>query len=60
MRIIIPSIKRLIFNNYSSFSELAKFKNNFLSTTNVAYIESMYAQWLQDKSSVSSSLATYF
>ena len=60
MRIIIPSLKKLIFNNYYSFSELSRFKNNFLSTTNVAYIESMYAKWLQDKTSVSSSLSTYF
>ena len=42
------------------FSEIKKFENNFLSTTNVAYIESLYEKWLEDKESVSSSFNAYF
>ena len=42
------------------FSEMKKFENNFLSTTNVAYIESLYEKWLDDKSSVSPSFNAYF
>lgn len=60
MKKIIFQSKRLTSLQSSSFSELSKFKNNFLSTTNVEYIESMYAKWLQDKSSVSPSFNTYF
>lgn len=60
MKKIISTTKRLLSLPQNSFSELAKFQNNFLSTTNVEYIESMYAKWLQDKSSVSQSLGTYF
>lgn len=44
----------------ASFSELAKFQNNFLSTANLAYIEGLYESWLQDKSSVSPSFNAYF
>lgn len=60
MKKIISTTKRLFNLQQSSFSELAKFQNNFLSTTNVEYIESMYAKWLEDKSSVSQSLGAYF
>lgn len=42
------------------FSEVKKFENNFLSTTNVAYIEDLYEKWLEDKSSVSPSFDAYF
>lgn len=42
------------------FSELSKFQNNFLNTTNVAYIESLYEKWLKDKTSVSKSFSAYF
>ena len=50
----------MTYSQARCFSEISKFKNNFLSTTNVAYIESMYAKWLDDKKSVSSSFSTYF
>lgn len=60
MKKIISTTKYLTSFRPKGFSELSKFKNNFLSTTNVEYIESMYDKWLQDKSSVSSSLGTYF
>jgi 2-oxoglutarate dehydrogenase complex dehydrogenase (E1) component-like enzyme len=60
MKKIISTTKRLTVFRTSAFSEISKFKNNFLSTTNVEFIESMYAKWLQDKSSVSSSFNTYF
>lgn len=42
------------------FSELKKFENNFLSTTNIVYIESLYQKWVQDKNSVSPSFAAFF
>ena len=42
------------------FSELSQFGNNFLSTTNLAYIESLYLQWQNDKDSVSKSYQSYF
>lgn len=60
MKKIISTSKKLTTLRTNNFSELSKFKNNFLSTSNVEYIESMYAKWLQDKSSVSSSFSTYF
>jgi hypothetical protein len=60
MKKFISTTRRLTGIRNCCFSEISKFKNNFLSTTNVEYIESMYAKWLQDKNSVSSSLGTYF
>ena len=60
MKKIISTTKRLTGIRSNTFSELSKFKNNFLSTTNVEFIESMYAKWLQDKNSVSASFNTYF
>ena len=60
MKKIISTTKRLTGLRLNTFSELSKFKNNFLSTTNVEFIESMYAKWLQDKNSVSPSFNTYF
>lgn len=42
------------------FSELSKFQNNFLTTTNLSYIEGLYSKWTVDKSSVSPSFAAYF
>lgn len=60
MKKFISSTKRLTAVRSCGFSELSKFKNNFLSTANVDYIESMYARWLQDKNSVSPSFGTYF
>lgn len=43
-----------------AFSEMKKFENNFLTTTNLAFIESLYVKWQKDKSSVSPSFAAYF
>ena len=70
LNIKISMIKRVISlsrksglltkNTQSPFSELKKFENNFLSTTNLDYIESLYEKWLDDKSSVSPSFQTYF
>lgn len=50
----------LLFRQNNRFSEVARFQNNFLNTTNLAYIESLYSKWLVDKSSVSPSFAAYF
>jgi 2-oxoglutarate dehydrogenase complex dehydrogenase (E1) component-like enzyme len=50
----------LLFRQNNRFSELARFQNNFLTTTNLAYIESLYSKWLVDKSSVSPSFSAYF
>lgn len=50
----------LTFRTAMGFSELKKFENNFLTTTNLAYIESLYQNWQKDKSSVSPSFAAYF
>lgn len=60
MKKFISTTKRLTAIRSNGFSEISKFKNNFLSTTNVEYIESMYAKWMQDKDSVSPSFNTYF
>jgi len=60
MRKILSFSKSLLIRPKTSFSEFTQFKNNFLSVTNVAYIESMYEQWLNDKKSVSPSLSAYF
>ena len=66
MRKIFRSKAYLLGNSFLSqstrvdFSELSQFDNNFLSTTNVAYIESLYQQWQNDKNSVSKSFQTYF
>ena len=43
-----------------TFSELKKFQNNFLTTTNLAFIEALYQNWQKDKSSVSPSFGAYF
>jgi 2-oxoglutarate dehydrogenase complex dehydrogenase (E1) component-like enzyme len=45
---------------YRRFSEIAKFSRNFLSPSNVAFLEQEHARWLQDKNSVSKSFQTYF
>lgn len=50
----------LLFRRNSKFSEIARFENNFLTTTNLAFIESLYSKWLVDKSSVSPSFSAYF
>lgn len=53
--------KSLLSNlNVFGFSEVSQFNNNFLSTTNLAYIESLYEQWQSDKNSVSKSYQAYF
>jgi hypothetical protein len=48
----LPSLAR--------FSEISKFKNNFLSPSNLAFLEQEHAQWLKDKNSVSKSFQAYF
>ena len=60
MRRVINSCKSLIDKRSFAFSEVEKFNYNFLNTTNVAYIESLYEQWLQDKNSVSPSFQAFF
>lgn len=60
MKNMIRATRSLTLKKNCGFSEISKFKNNFLSTTNVEYIESMYAKWIQDKNSVSPSFNTYF
>ncbi len=60
MRKVFSKAKNLFFQHQKSFSEMSKFKNNFLSTTNVAYIESMYENWIKEKNSVSPSLNAFF
>jgi len=60
MRRILSFTSGLFYRPTSRFSEIAKFQNSFLSTTNIAYIESLYDNWLVDKQSVSPSFAAYF
>jgi 2-oxoglutarate dehydrogenase complex dehydrogenase (E1) component-like enzyme len=60
MRRILSTSMPLLFRQNSRFSEVARFQNNFLNTTNLAYIESLYSKWLVDKSSVSPSFSAYF
>ncbi len=60
MRKVFSKAKNLFFQPQKAFSEISKFKNNFLSTTNVAYIESMYENWVKEKNSVSPSLSAFF
>lgn len=43
-----------------AFSEIKQFENNFLNTTNLAYIESLYLNWQKDKTSVSPSFSAFF
>lgn len=50
----------LLFRPSTSFSEVSRFQNSFLSPANLVYIESLYEQWIEDKSSVSPSFAAYF
>ena len=57
-RILSPN--KLLHSQISAFSEVSRFQNSFLSPTNLNYIEALYQQWTQDKTSVSPSFATYF
>jgi len=54
------SRRSLFFRPFAPFSEVDRFQNSFLSPTNLVYIESLYEQWVEDKSSVSPSFAAYF
>lgn len=45
---------------YRGFSELSRFRRNFLSPSNIAFLEQEHARWLQDKNSVSQSFQAYF
>ncbi len=47
-----PLGRSLLLRSRNPFSEMSKFQNNFLSTTNLPYIEHLYEQWLVDKASV--------
>ena len=60
MRRILSGSMPLLFRQNNRFSEVARFQNNFLTTTNLAYIESLYSKWLVDRSSVSPSFSAYF
>jgi 2-oxoglutarate dehydrogenase complex dehydrogenase (E1) component-like enzyme len=60
MRRILSRSRTLLFRGNYVFSEMAKFQNSFLTTTNLAYIESLYSRWVVDKNSVSPSFAAYF
>lgn len=60
MKKIFSKATSLLFRPKTLFSEMSQFKNNFLSITNVAYLESMYEKWLNDKKSVSPSFHAYF
>jgi 2-oxoglutarate dehydrogenase E1 component len=60
MRRILSKSMAVTLRPNHHFSEIAKFQNNFLSTTNLAYIESLYSKWLVDKASVSPSFSAYF
>ncbi len=59
-RIFSSRFSSLLGKNKYGFAEMDKFKQSFLSTTNLPYIESLYENWLQDKNSVSPSFAAYF
>jgi 2-oxoglutarate dehydrogenase complex dehydrogenase (E1) component-like enzyme len=60
LRFFSPRFSSLLNSQKYAFSELKKFQHSFLNTTNLDYIESLYEQWLVDKSSVSPSFAAYF
>lgn len=60
LRFLSPRFSSLLTRQKYAFAELKKFQHSFLSTTNLDYIESLYEQWLADKSSVSPSFAAYF
>jgi hypothetical protein len=59
-RILSKQTYNLLATPRRYFSEISKFQNSFLSTTNIEYIENLYEKWLNDKKSVSSSFAAYF
>jgi 2-oxoglutarate dehydrogenase E1 component len=60
MQRILGKACGLLVRGRSLFSELAKFQNSFLTTTNIAYIEHLYERWLVDPKAVSPSFAAYF
>jgi hypothetical protein len=60
MRKVLPISNNIFFALRKGFSELNKFQNSFLTTTNLSYIESLYEKWVVDKNSVSKSFAAYF
>ncbi len=57
---ISKKFPNFVYKVAASSSEIKKFENNFLNTTNLAYIESLYQKWTQDRESVSPSFQTYF
>lgn len=60
LRFFSPRFSSLVSRQKYGFAELKRFQHSFLSTTNLDYIESLYEQWLVDKTSVSPSFAAYF
>lgn len=60
MRRILAHCPSLFLRSRARFAELAQFQHNFLSTTNIAYIEALHSKWLVDAKSVSPSFAAYF
>ena len=59
-RILSSRFSSLLRKHKCGFAEMDKFKQSFLSTTNLPYIEALYESWLKDKDSVSPSFAAYF
>ena len=60
MRKLFQKISYLTLKTNAQFSEISRFQNNFLATSNLAYIETLYENWLADKKSVTPSFAAYF
>lgn len=59
-RILSKQTYNLLNTTKRYFSEISKFQNSFLTTTNIEYIENLYEKWLVDRKSVSPSFAAYF
>jgi 2-oxoglutarate dehydrogenase complex dehydrogenase (E1) component-like enzyme len=59
-RILSSRFSSLLRKQKCGFAEMDKFKQSFLSTTNLPYIEALYESWLKDKDSVSPSFPAYF
>ena len=60
MKKLLSNRSPLLYKHKASFSEITRFQNSFLSPANLVYIESLYESWVEDKSSISPSFATYF
>jgi len=60
MRKLLCKTRSIIHQQRTAFSEISKFRNNFLSATNISFIETMYEKWTKDKNSVSPSFNAFF